>query len=432
MIYEDTYTFLLNKCSSKEIDIVLYIINNTNWNNIIEADFYDIAKKTNTTKKYVKQIFKKFNSLFKGKKILSASKTKDNSYTVLLGKSSLFYSKGDKYGKKYAFLYTKKFQDLSLYAKRILLKAAMDVSLTNSKTLYLPVNYFVYRNEMTSGHIPSKNVLANTLEEINNVFKDELKVALTSTILTKQESIFVEFNVNILENTLHNHTERSELKKVLFKSGFFEVLTENQYIEIEKVGKYVFNSLLEHATKINKGLSDDMLDIARYVYRKSLADLARSLHSFLDNEKEEGELAAYFSAIVFSNMSNELAKQENQYNMLDSLIKKIKGLFTDKNNEKEKAQSVMGILKNWVEDWAFSRCQKEKEESYAANHKKVERNKELKHSINNILERTEIEMIKYSLNHNEIKVSLISSLRKQVTEYIDILNKRLMERPVAL
>lgn len=184
MIYEDVYNFLLKKASAKEIDIILEMIRNTDWNGRLKIDLPTLAKRVGTTKKYMNEVITKFTSLTRGKRILKVDNTDSEfPYLLLLGKSSLLYSKADRYGKKYRFLYTEAFQALSVYAKRILLSAVMAVSVSHSgKTdVSLRVSDFIYRNELSTGLIPSKSVLYRTIEEINRAFNGKIEVSLTTS-----------------------------------------------------------------------------------------------------------------------------------------------------------------------------------------------------------------------------------------------------------
>jgi len=435
VIYEDVYRFLLKDCSSKEFDIVLNLINNTDWNSVVKIDMYDLARKSGTTIRYVKDVMNKFMSVKKGKKILAANPySEEFPYILLIGKSSLFYTNGDKYCKKFSFLYSKEFQELSIYAKRVLLASSMGASVADLNEVFLNVHDFVYRNDVSSGLIPSKRVLINTLNEININFKGAITASLTSSMITKEEGIRLDIEKGLLDKVEHNYTERSELRRVLFEHGYFKYLPTEYCIEIEKTAKYIFNSMIGQAKKITKdqgtvkGLIDDTLYIARNIYKKALGKLSNVITKLMETIKEPEELSAYFSSVVFSTAAEEMAKHQNQADSIRS-IGEIIAYLDDKVEERwKKTQSIATVLQKWCEDWAFSRCQKEIGDQKVHNDKNVKRNDELKDYIKTFLGYVEDRVQKLGNKSTRMtkQKSPIRMLKDQITDYLDMVNSRML------
>ncbi|MCC2248884.1 hypothetical protein JUJ52_02790 [Virgibacillus sp. AGTR] len=434
MIYEDVYNFLLKKASAKEIDIILEMIRNTDWNGRLRIDISTLSKRVGTTKKYVKEIIHKFTSLKRGKHILKVDNSDpDFPYVMVLGKSSLFYNKGDKYGKKYGFLYSKEFQTLSVYAKRIILTAVMDVSLSNKTTASLRVSNFVYRDEVSTGLIPSKSTLYRTIEEINTIFSSKLKVSLATSFFLKKEVIRVSFDASYLEQVVHNHTERFELRKVLFEHGFEDYVSDDYCIEIERVAKYVFNSLITGAKQVTKenrnvtGLIDTMMNIARYVYEKALVKLSKSLYKVLDENEDTGALSAYFSAVLFSVMAEEMAKHQHQADTIQSLVEIAR---TDIKSESEQLilehQSIAEVLESWCRNWVTSRVHKKESNRGEINEASEQHNNNLKDTIHNIVHTLTTTIRKLENNYTKLirKNSYLADWMEQVKQYIDTINMR--------
>lgn len=436
MIYEDVYDFLLKKASAKEIDIILEMIRNTDWNGRLKIDLSTLSKRVGTTKKYINEVIHKFTSINRGKRILKVDHTDSNfPYLLLLGKSSLLYSKGDKYGKKYSFLYTKEFQGLSVYAKRILLSAVMTVSVSHSaKTnVSLHVSDFIYRNEVSAGLIPSRSVLYRTIEEINRAFNSKIEVSLATSFFLKKEIIRVSFEKSYLEDVVYNHTERFELRKALFQHGYEEYLSDEHCIEIERVGKYVFSSLLKRTKQIQKenhkvtGLIDTMMTIARDVYEKSLEKLSSSLYKVIYENEESGALSAYFSSIVFAVMMEEMTKHQHQADTIQSLVEVV---HTDITSETDhliaEHRLIAGVLEQWNRNWVTSRAHKQESNRGVINQESEQYNNSLKENIDHIVNSL-LPTIRNLQNQYTLlvrKESYLTDWVEQAKHYIDTINMR--------
>src|SRR5699024_2892400 len=97
----------------------------------------------------------------------------------------------------------------------------------------------------------------------------------------------------------------------MFKSGYGETLGGENSIELEKVGKYVYNSLIKYRRDV-KEVRDDLQYITRKVYTDAIGRLAGVIGKIKREEVEQGEMSAYFSSIVFSLITEELAKYDNE------------------------------------------------------------------------------------------------------------------------
>src|SRR5699024_2081848 len=153
------YDFLVNKASSKEIDIVLNMIRYTDWDNTVRVDVKTLAKGAGTTVRYVRERIKKFLTIHKDKRILTLNNTSEEyPYKLLIGKSSIFYT-GDLYVKKYRFLYTEEFMELGIYEKRIILMSLMKMAENKQRKSFIRLDELVYRDEFQAGLIPTRKEL---------------------------------------------------------------------------------------------------------------------------------------------------------------------------------------------------------------------------------------------------------------------------------
>lgn len=439
MIYEDIYRFLLNKVSSKEFDIVLNIINNVDWNSKMQIDPYMLAKHSGTTTRYVKEVLHKFTSFQKGKNILvTSSYNRDFSYSLLIGKPSLFYTEGDKYCRKFKFFYSKAFQNLSIYAKRILLAAAMNVSISDHPQTYLDVSSFIYRNEYTSGLIPSRTMLKKTLNEINNAFQNEIHTSLASNIMVKKEVLHIQIDQSLIEDVVHNYTERFLLRKTLFEHGYCNYLPNEYCIEMEKTAKYIFDSMIKEGKRILKsngvitGLIDTIMDTARYVYTKSLEKFANAIPKFVDTEEDPKALSAYFSSVVFSTVTEEMAKWQNQADSIQMLMKNNTSSLGPETEQKYRhVQATAAILREWCENWFKSRVKQYPSKKDGKNEENIQQNNKLKDYLTNFLHTIERKIQQWENKRAKFmkKDSSISVFKDYMEQYLDFMNYRIGKTP---
>lgn len=383
MIYEETYQYLLHNVSSTEFDVCLYSLLHTDWDGTIQAPISLIASKSGTKTKYLKQIVKRFTS-YKRRHIFVPVNTEEGTkYKFNLGptRNLGFNHKTDRYCKKYTFFYKDSFKELSINAKRLLLMAAFRMSTDKNESVYFEYNDIV-PSKYSSG-IPffTKGRLIDAIEEIQtSELSSIVSVSWSSNIFTRKPNILFQFKKGTLSEFVNNHTERYLLRKKIFQSGFQEPLGDQFCIEIEKIGKYLYNSLLRsEKNSAQKGVicdgKDELLSLARFIYNTAISRLAKSLHSnkhFLEDPKQA---AAYFSKIVYDISLDEMTKYAHQSESIKSLLENdFLHKTISENYEGEKvgfialdnhispirekynlAKHIYSTLKNWCEEWVISR-----------------------------------------------------------------------------
>ncbi|MGF7535300.1 hypothetical protein AAGG74_16735 [Bacillus mexicanus] len=383
MIFEETYQYLLHNVSSTEFDVCLYSLLHTDWDGTIQAPISLIASKSGTKIKYLKQIIKRFTSYKRRYVFVPVNTDEGTKYKFNLGptRNLGFNNKTDRYCKKYTFFYENAFKELSINAKRLLLMAAFRMSTDKNESVYFDYNDIV-PSKYSSG-IPffTKGRLMDAIEEIQTSDLNSIvSVSWSSNIFTRKPNVLFQFKKGTLDSYLNNHTERYLLRKKIFQSGFQGHLGDQFCIEIEKIGKYLYNSLLRsEKNNASKGSicdgKDEMLSLARFIYNTAIARLAKSLHSnkhFLDDPKQA---AAYFSKIVYDISLDEMAKYAHQSESIKSLLdndylhKTISENYEGGNagfiaidkhvtpiREKYKlTKHIYSTLKNWCEEWIISR-----------------------------------------------------------------------------
>jgi len=420
MIYEDTYNFMMNKASAKEIDILLSMVKNVDWDNVVRLDDKELARLSGTTVRYVREVNKRLMSIHKGKRILTKNKhSSEYPYKLLLGTTSVFY-RGENYAKKYRFLYEDTFQQLNIYEKRIILNAVMDMSITGQNKVYLKVSDFIYRNEVSAGKIPNKDVLVNSIDILNNKYNNKMKISYASNIYTKEEVILVEIDTDMLEDVEENRTERRVLRELMFKGGYSEYLEDEQCTEIEKMGKYIYQSLLELGRE-TKEFTDTILYIARKTYTRSVKKLARTLKGVTDNDLQEGGVSAYFSSIVFTEISEEMTKYDNEYRTKKGLMEK---LFIKEDSFVKESKNILKVLRGWIDNWIKSRYKDESDRKIEYD-TSLERNNRLKDFTVGLFTKL---LRKEDTKRNPLiknEKSILKDYIEQVDMYIDIRNEAL-------
>lgn len=418
----------MTKTSSKEFDILLNMLNHRDWGSILRTDEYTLAKESGTTVKYVREVLHKFKNEYRNKKVLSEVYADGAKYELTLGKSNLFYSKKDKYCKKYAFMYDNNFMELSIYAKRILLAAAFNFSTTNQNTTYLKVSDFIYRTELSSGLIPSRTTLDQTIQTMNEVYNGVIIVSRGTTLLTKEEVLYVQVQPSLLTESKENRTEREYVRKTLFEAGYSTYLEDEYCLELEKVGKYIFNSLSRTKETAEGDTTKEVLQLGREVYRRSLQKLAGKVSSFTENNKNPKEIAAYFSSIVFTEMVDEMAKHEYHCESIKTLFNQTIQNYdvTELNNAIGSKETVLGIIKNWCENWVTARIKDSSVHKYE-NESNLDKNNKLLLSLQEFIKPIEKQCIKWGnkaiKNVNNLTVM---NLREQITQTLEIKNNRIL------
>ncbi|MFJ7755819.1 hypothetical protein ACQKGI_21510 [Peribacillus muralis] len=137
MIYEETYQYLLRNVSSTEFDTCLYALLHSDWDGVIQSPLHRMARGVGTTEKYLRQIIRKLTSPHGSVQKVFVPVDQDGEllYKFNLGAASIlgFYSKSDRYCKKYRFFYSDAFKGLSIHGKRLLLMAAFRMSVLRSE-----------------------------------------------------------------------------------------------------------------------------------------------------------------------------------------------------------------------------------------------------------------------------------------------------------
>ncbi|MBU8772106.1 hypothetical protein [Cytobacillus oceanisediminis] len=385
MIYEETYRYLLTNVSSTELDACLYALLKMDWDGFVRASTTEIAEKIGTTKKYMNEIMKKFTSKVKGRFVFVPINTAEGAmYRFNIGKTGNmeFNQNTDRYCKKYNFFYTDSFRSLPINAKRLILMGAFRMSITKCEQVSIPVDSIV-PNIKNKSILPfTKQRLIDAVNVINmSTLNEVVTVSIASNIFTRKEVIVLTFTKGTLDDYKSNYTERFLLRKKLYESGFQSFLSDEQCIEIEKVGKYIYTSLLriekENAKK-HGGFSDansTIVQLARFIYNNSIHKLALSLNSKFDQLSEPKQLSAYFSSIVYEIVLEEMAKYSHQAESVKSLLDNEnlhKEICTNQLNRnvdymevysiispiKEKYKFLLHIariLENWCEEWVISR-----------------------------------------------------------------------------
>lgn len=384
MIYEETYQYLLHNVSSTEFDVVLYSLLNSDWDGVIQAPLFQIAENTGTTKKYLKQIIKKFTSSKRRNVFIPLETEEGTKFSFNLGptRNLGFNNKTDLYCKKYSFFYEDSFKQLSINAKRLLLMSAFRMSIFKNESVMFEYNEIVPNSLKEGNPFFTRARLLNAIEEIQTSgLRKWVNISFASNLFTHNEMIVFSFKEGTLNEFLTNNTERKLLRKKIFQAGFQEYLNDEFCIEIEKVGKYLYNSLLriEKQNSKKQGVvidsKDELLKLSRFIYNLSISKFAKSLNSNKQLLLEPKQASAYFSTIVYDEVLNEMVKYAHQADSIKKLVdneyfhKEIskKALerdvdFFEVNQHiqpiKDKYKKVIHIhntLSFWCEEWVKSR-----------------------------------------------------------------------------
>lgn len=385
MIYEETYRYLLTNVSSTEFDVCLYSLLKLDWDGHVRASLDELVKGGGTTKKYMRDIIKKFVSKAKGRFVFVPSYTSEGElYRFNLGKTSNmgFNEKTDRYCKKYDFFYEKAFQELPINAKRLLLMGAFRMSVSKSEKVSFSLDEIV-PSSLNKSSLPfTKKRLAEAIAAINvSGLSEVVSLSFATNIFTRNKEVIMTFAAGTLNNYKENHTERWLLRKRLYKAGYQSYLTDDVCLEVEKVGKYLYNSFtrLEKETTRQQGVvsnaKDEVVKLVRYIYNTSIDKLASVLNTKQDELREPKQVSAYFSSIVHAVTMEELSKYAHQAESVRSLLDMNflhKAICEKESNRSvdylevderlspihEKHSFIMHIttiLENWCEEWIISR-----------------------------------------------------------------------------
>jgi len=394
MIYEETYNYLMRHVSRTEFDVCLVSLLHSDWEGNLRLTLDELAAKAGTKKKYLKEIVKKFLSEAKGRFVFSEVRNREGLlYHVNISKPSHLYDKRvDKYCKKYTFFYSPEFQVLPINAKRLILMAAFELSKSGHNKVILKTKDIIpaVHNEKTLPFTKGR-----MLEAINAIQKSGIKeiinVGFASHLFGKEEVVYFEFDKNTLNNFETNRTELSLLQKKIYEAGFNYVLPEEYYIEIEKVGSYIFNEFRNKEKEIANtfgpavSAKDELQKLARFIYDEAIKRLAPALQLKKEELNEPKKVSAYFSAIVHELVLKESFSYLHQYETVKEFLedpdfhkihrhvtasihgRDMGALVVDKETSpiREKAnlhKRMYLTLKKWCKDWVLSRVEKPKAE----------------------------------------------------------------------
>lgn len=245
--------------------------------------------------------------------------------------------------------------------------------------------------------------------------------------------IRVSFEKSYVEAVVYNHTERFELRKALFRHGYEEYLSDEHCIEIERVAKHVFNSLLRGAKQIEKenhqstGLVDAVMSIARTVYEKAVEKLSGSLYKVIHENKEAGALSAYFSAIVFAVMTEEMTKHQHQADTIQSLVEIARTDITSETDQRLTEHRLLArVLEEWNRKWVTSRVHKQESNRGGINQESEQHNKTLLENIVHMVKTLIPTVRKWQNRYTKLvrKEFYLTDWLEQVEQYIDTINMR--------
>src|SRR5699024_3580438 len=207
-----------------------------------------------------------------------------------------------------------------IYEKRIILMSLMKMAENKQRKSFIRVDELVYRDEFKAGLIPTRKELMCSVNKIERAFKGDVRIKYVGNIYERKDVLYVQMEESMLNRAIENNTERYLLRKEMFKNGYGNILEDEDCIELEKVGKYVYNSFIKFSKDV-KDVRDDLMYIARKVYTDAVGRLAGVIGKIKREEDGQGELSAYFSSVVFSLITEELAKYDNDCKTREWIIK---------------------------------------------------------------------------------------------------------------
>lgn len=346
--------FLINDASSKEIDVCLYLTTKQDWLGVIHIDVHQIAAACRTTVRYAKTVVQKLSKPLShsvheyGRKpfLSPVFQFGQNAYKLNFGMNKLEAKHATyHYMKKFSFFYTENFQSLTIAAKKLLLVAAFDVSLTNNTKQRLKLKDLL-TNESTRVRGFTKAIVSDAVEDI------EKKMGFAARFVKAhfRHYVEIEFPLDVNRQYVMENEEQHRLEEVAFECGGEEVLTDEVTQEILKTGKGFFNGLFE-ATKTEAGFAhfEDLTAILRKTYRDSLYDLFSGIHK--ENLSEAKAISAYLRGIMinkFPNILNALSEEQARYEALQENYAHALPYFDDENQENLSAQ--VSFLQRNLED----------------------------------------------------------------------------------
>ncbi|WP_456363967.1 hypothetical protein [Priestia aryabhattai] len=331
MIYKETYQFLLHNVSSTEFDTCLHSLSSTDWDGVIQSSTQQLADRVGTSKKYMKQIVKKFSRKLSRKVLVPVHTEEGIKYKFNLGKHKNlgFNDKTDYYCKNYSFFYDKSFKSLPINAKRLLLMGAFEMSVSNSEQVKYNFNDIVPSTYSEGNSFFNRSRLLKAMEAIKKSALNEIvDIALVYNIHNRKEVIMFTFKPGTLKDYVENHTERALLRQNVYEAGLLQPLNDEVCKEVLGVGSSLFKALLEidkeksNKQKVICGAKDELLKLARFVYNRSVKKFAVALRSKKNKHLlvQAKEASAYFSKIIYEEISEEMGKYAHQADSIESLL----------------------------------------------------------------------------------------------------------------
>lgn len=441
MIYQELYEHMIKHLSSTEIDVCLFSLTKLDWDNNVHASLDDFAENVGTTKKYMREVLKRL-TYHPDKKIFEFRKNDSAgaSLKFLPYRNPInFNPYVDRYSKKYNFFYTDAFKKLSLNAKRMMIIAAFEMSVTKRETFNIEKTRFYVNKEKASKLPISKRQLSKVIAEINKRLKNTVSISTVSNIYTRKEELRFEFKKGTLSEYVKNNTERFLLRKKIYLNGVQIPIQEFVCVGIEKVGKSLFRALLSEEKAYSKNFSfdedrrKDICELARSIYDDSIKRFSQVYPSLSKKLDETDKVSAYFSSIVHDVISEYLAKTANQVAMIQDLLQDIYNNESLKGNnininkyaeiikKKRKHESIEHIL-IWVsEKWVESRME--------ANYKKSKQQKKNFASVmeysENIINKEKARIEKIISRIEQLKIKHIDSIKDTFDFYFNkLLHKK--------
>src|SRR5699024_3624597 len=129
-------------------------------------------------------------------------------------------------------------------------------------------------------------------------------------------------------------------------------------------------------------------------------------------------MSAYFSSIVFSLITEELAKYDNECKTREWVMGECgtgDGIIEGLN----KSKNILNVLKTWSEDWVRTRF-KEGSVNKSGYEREVKKNNKLKEYVSNLFTGIINKERELKNKISEGTESVIERLKEQIEQYIDI------------
>ncbi|MCR8981828.1 hypothetical protein [Brevibacillus laterosporus] len=325
----------INKLSSKKIDLCLSLFTYIDWDCHVRFSTIErLASEIGTTVKYVKEMM---NEL-KRDGVLSCHPNNPDLVRFELASDNLEWERGDRYCKPFFFFDSPEFKRLKVNAKRIILKAALQLSIQSSSqntTVVMEKEAFFSRKQYHLHKLPLDNErFSLSIREINAKLSGIVDVQVHKSVETKKEFVVFNFVPEILNQFYTIERERSLLEDTFTCYGVVKNLSPETYQGILATAKGFINSLVKESellllkkysiqvTSYSKA-EEELLKqkrtvryLARSIYDEAVRYLASSLNSFELELNTPDAISAYFRGILHNislEKMTENAKEIDRY-----------------------------------------------------------------------------------------------------------------------